>query len=537
MAATEVPDVTVVVAVYNTMPYLTACLESVVEQTLGVDRIAVVAVDDGSTDGSGAELDRFAAAHPGLLTVLRQPNSGGPAAPNNRALEVATGRYVFFLGADDHLGTESLERLVTAADQHDADVVFGRMVGTNDRHVHQKIYRQTDLDLDLYDSELPFALANTKLFRRSLVEEQGLRFPEDLKIGSDQTFTIAALVHSRRTCVLGDYTFYYAVRRHDASNISYDATWRDRLWSARRIMDEVATQLPPGERRDAVLRRHLTWELAKLLREDFLELDEDEQVELVEGVGKLCDTYFTDDLKQLIGVKRRIRLCLAEARRVDLLRELLAREREHGDPPFVAEAERAFAAYPGYAGDRGVPREWYELFDETVGGRLRDGVRVSSTRLTRRGLALEGSLGATPGHVVVGVHLRDVERRHAGGARSARQPEELPPAAPVDTRVEPSDDLRRGPASTFATVVPLERLGRGGIVAPRLRVQLGGHAYDLPVHCGHLLTRPEHVRWHGLRRVRTLAVLDDSGNLVVESSTLGWSSSMRRVAQRLRRRR
>jgi len=65
------PDVTVVVAVYNTMPYLTECLNSLAGQSIGRDRLQVVAVNDGSTDGSGPELDRFAAKYPGTFTVLR----------------------------------------------------------------------------------------------------------------------------------------------------------------------------------------------------------------------------------------------------------------------------------------------------------------------------------------------------------------------------------------------------------------------------------------------------------------------------------
>ena len=80
-AAFPTPDVTVIIPVYNTMPYLTACLQSMVDQTIGADRMEVVAVDDGSTDGSGEELERFAADHPGLFTVLHQENSGGPAGP------------------------------------------------------------------------------------------------------------------------------------------------------------------------------------------------------------------------------------------------------------------------------------------------------------------------------------------------------------------------------------------------------------------------------------------------------------------------
>ena len=63
----------------------------------------MVVCHDGSTDDSGAELDRFAKKYPDTVKVIHQANSGGPAAPSNRALDVATGRYVYFIGSDDHL--------------------------------------------------------------------------------------------------------------------------------------------------------------------------------------------------------------------------------------------------------------------------------------------------------------------------------------------------------------------------------------------------------------------------------------------------
>jgi len=142
------PDVTVVVAVYNTMPYLETCLTSLVEQSIGQSRVQVVAVDDGSTDGSAEVLDRFAASYPSVFTVVHQPNSGGPAQPSNKALDLATGRYVYFLGADDHLGPEALERMVGFADEHGSDVVIGKMVGVNGRVVGQGLYGADRVDLD-----------------------------------------------------------------------------------------------------------------------------------------------------------------------------------------------------------------------------------------------------------------------------------------------------------------------------------------------------------------------------------------------------
>ena len=91
------PDVTVVIGAYEAMPYLVECLASVEAQTLDHARIEVIAVDDGSADGTGEYLEEFAARAPMAVTVIRQENSGGPSGPRNVGLDKATGRYVFFL--------------------------------------------------------------------------------------------------------------------------------------------------------------------------------------------------------------------------------------------------------------------------------------------------------------------------------------------------------------------------------------------------------------------------------------------------------
>nr|WP_285440348.1 glycosyltransferase [Streptomyces sp. Caat 7-52] len=75
--------VSVVIAAYHAMPYVTRCVTSVAEQSTGRDRLEIIVVDDGSTDGTSVELDRLQGVHPDLLRVLRRPAacrcSGGPA--------------------------------------------------------------------------------------------------------------------------------------------------------------------------------------------------------------------------------------------------------------------------------------------------------------------------------------------------------------------------------------------------------------------------------------------------------------------------
>ncbi|MFU8873783.1 glycosyltransferase family 2 protein [Micromonospora sp. SL4-19] len=361
------PDVTVVTAVYNTMPDLTTCLTSLVDQTIGLDRLEIVAVDDGSTDGSAEELDRFAARYPGTVKVLHQPNSGGPAAPSNRALEQATGRYVFFIGSDDHLGPQALERMVDAADRWGSDVLLGRLVGVNRRYVHQAIFESTEPRVDLFTSALPFALSNTKLFRRDLVEKYGLRFPEDMPVGSDQPFTLEACLRAERISVLADYDYYYAVKRTNASNITYRSTHLARLSCVERIVAFVAEHIEPGARRDAVLRRHFTWEIAKLLQADFLKLDRTTQERVQEGVRRLVREHLTEGIRAQLEVTARVRIGTAAYGTLDDLVAVIGQDARDSGPPPVLRGTRWLARYPGFGDPRlGLSDDWYELTGPTA---------------------------------------------------------------------------------------------------------------------------------------------------------------------------
>ncbi|HEU4348328.1 MAG TPA: glycosyltransferase [Actinoplanes sp.] len=362
----RVPDVTVVIAVYNTMPYLTQCLASVLTQSIGADRLELIAVNDGSTDDGPAELDKWAAKYPGTVTVLHQENSGGPAGPSNRALDLATGRYVFFLGADDHLGPEALERLVGTADELDADIVLGRMVGAGGRVVNQNIYKPGNRDdIDLVNSALPWALSNTKLFRRSMLQEHGIRYPEDLRSYSDQPFTLRAVIAARRIAVRGDYNFYYAVRRTDSSNITYGTPLGGMLHDAAVIMDTSADLITDPVARHRVLRRHFTWEVGKLLGERFLNTTAEEQQLVLQGVRKLAEAYLTDEIRASLNVQQRVPLGMAQFGTVEDVAAVARHHLDNGLAPVVIDGDRTYVAYPGFRhSERGFPDEWFDATEQ-----------------------------------------------------------------------------------------------------------------------------------------------------------------------------
>jgi glycosyltransferase involved in cell wall biosynthesis len=122
MAQPRSPSISVVMPAYEAERWIGEALDSVFAQTRPADEVIVV--DDGSTDGTARELERFA----GRVRVIRQHNAGCPAA-YNRGFAEATGDFIARCDADDLWDPQKLERQAEAIRAHpEVDVLFGRTV-------------------------------------------------------------------------------------------------------------------------------------------------------------------------------------------------------------------------------------------------------------------------------------------------------------------------------------------------------------------------------------------------------------------------
>ena len=341
------PDVTVVIGAYEAMPYLVDCLASVEAQTLDHARIEVIAVDDGSTDGTGEYLEEFAARTCLDVTVLRQDNSGGPSGPRNIGLGKATGRYVFFLDADDRLGPEALERMVATADRNGTDVVLGKVEGVN-RKPPTAAWRATLERTDVFSSNIKFTLSAQKLFRRALLERHSMRFDESLWTGEDALFTMEAYLRADGVSVIADHVCYYLVGRADGKHVTKMGSHTLRFDSARALMNLIADMVPAGARRDALMVRPFLVTLLPQFGPRFLTDSEAVRREKLDLARPLTDTHWTDEVAHRLRVHERLRLHLVAAGRSDLLVEVLEFMRSGRTPEPVLEkgGRRVYLAYP-----------------------------------------------------------------------------------------------------------------------------------------------------------------------------------------------
>ncbi|MFF9483635.1 glycosyltransferase family 2 protein [Streptomyces sp. NPDC014676] len=355
------PDVTVIIGAYEAMPYLVECLASVEAQTIGPERIEVIAVDDGSTDGTGEYLEEFAARTPMPVTVLRQKNSGGPSGPRNVGLGRATGRYVFFLDADDRLGPEALERMVSMADRAGTDVVLGRVEGVN-RGAPKSMWGKTLERTDVYSSHIKFTLSAQKLFRRALLDRHGMRFDESLFTGEDALFTMEAYLRADGVSVIADYTCYYLVGRDDGKHVTRSGGYTLRFDSARALMNLIAGLVPEGPRRDLLMVRPFTVTLLPQFGPRFLKDTDDVRRRKLELARPLMDVHWTEGVARLLKTEERLRLHLVAGQRLELLLDVLRFVQEKKQPQALLErrGRRVYLAYPHFR-DRaaGIPDSVY----------------------------------------------------------------------------------------------------------------------------------------------------------------------------------
>lgn len=114
--------VSIIVPVYNVSCFLPECIKSVLAQSF-MDW-ELILVNDGSTDDSGEICDTFAAADSRIKVIHKQ--NTGVSDSRNRALDMATGKYILFLDADDFWCSDVfLEEMVKLAEEENLDIVRG----------------------------------------------------------------------------------------------------------------------------------------------------------------------------------------------------------------------------------------------------------------------------------------------------------------------------------------------------------------------------------------------------------------------------
>lgn len=214
------PVVSVIIPIYNTERYLNKCISSVRKQTY--KNIEILLIDDGSSDRSGEICDRHA-AEDDRIQVVHICNNGVSHA-RNLGIQRASGKYLFFVDSDDYIDCEMIADQVCIMEDECVDLCISALSEEN-------LASGFSIDLSKQcDLEISFLLKNhllfgpmVKLYRRDIVNNHGIVFPEDFSYGEDLLFNIGYLRYVERISYINQCYYHYV--RENTQSLSRKVRW------------------------------------------------------------------------------------------------------------------------------------------------------------------------------------------------------------------------------------------------------------------------------------------------------------------------
>ena len=227
-------EISIVIPVYNKADYISQCLDSLLKQDFG--SFEIVAVNDGSTDESGAICDRMAETD-GRIRVIHQQN-GGVTAARKTGVEAAEGRYIVFVDADDQLLPGALATLHQAIEAAGADEVIATFC-TQDGIHSPVVYEGSQPDTDtmiraIVTGKKRFPILWAVIFRKEILSGC-LNTPREIIEGEDLMMQVQVLMKQPRIWFIKDCVYAYNLglpnsRRHTLERAQlYDQILRDTL--------------------------------------------------------------------------------------------------------------------------------------------------------------------------------------------------------------------------------------------------------------------------------------------------------------------
>ena len=206
-------QVSIVMPVYNVSQYLRQCLDSLFAQTL--EKIEIIAVNDGSTDNSLEILEKYQRKNPEKMKIYSTENRGVSHA-RNYGINRAVGQYILFVDSDDFIVPDMCEKLYNKAIKDGNDlVVCGRYNYFENHKTGQERHeiirpKMINKNFNLYQDKYEFAqilpFPWDKLFKRDLIE--GIEFPLDMRF-EDIVFSYKAVVKAKNIGVVDEPLYNY----------------------------------------------------------------------------------------------------------------------------------------------------------------------------------------------------------------------------------------------------------------------------------------------------------------------------------------
>ena len=203
--------VSVIVPVYNAEEFLPECISSILSQEYS--DFQLILVDDGSDDSSGAICEEYSQKDQ-RISVIHQANKG-PGCARNVGIKAAEGDFISFIDSDDTVSSSYLSDFILS---EECDFEIQGMTIIEDGNVKEKILPSREITGDVSELYRDASLYNLlrgaccKIFKKSIIEDKSICFPEFVSYQEDEIFVKEYLLYARTTYILPKSNYHYIHR-------------------------------------------------------------------------------------------------------------------------------------------------------------------------------------------------------------------------------------------------------------------------------------------------------------------------------------
>lgn len=217
--------VSVIVPCFNVEKCIMRCLKSIEEQTIGMEHLEIILVNDASEDNTLAYLKAFEDKHIDNVYTIDFRKNRGSSAARNAGLNIATGRYIFFIDADDAIDKTAIEKMYLKAEEYQCDLVeCGYQTAFRDaQYVARRNGNDWYKDLSdinnrkWYITHMPKLTVWGRLWRKFFLQKNALYLDEDYNMSEDVLFTGQAMFLLKDCYFINEQLYFYYINQESMS--------------------------------------------------------------------------------------------------------------------------------------------------------------------------------------------------------------------------------------------------------------------------------------------------------------------------------
>lgn len=215
-------QISVILPCYNVEKYIDRCLTSITRQTIGIDALEIICIDDASTDNTWNRLQEWHARFPENIIALHSDVNCKQGTARNIGLEYSTSPWISFIDSDDWVELDYFEKLYQGALETDCEVITCQnkrdssdsLTFFNERSTGKPNHMLLIDDEDKRKSFIHLALINYsswgKLIKKSFLIEYNILFPEMIAY-EDVPWGIIMHLYVKKAYVIEEYLYHYYI--------------------------------------------------------------------------------------------------------------------------------------------------------------------------------------------------------------------------------------------------------------------------------------------------------------------------------------